>query len=109
MTKREAISTISGAKGEMKFKTDDNYTIKAGSQIYYTGDMANLPGDFIVTNIQPCNFYGLKVTLKEKHGGDNRKFTLTPTNFDSGPGRRFKPKELVMEERLQAMKRLRND
>ena len=88
----------------MNFTTDDNYTIKEGSKIYYTGDMANCEGDFVVAKIEPCNFYRLKVTVKEE-GGEGRKFNLNPVNSDSGIGRRFKPIELVAKEREEALKR----
>lgn len=93
-------------KGEetMEFTTDDGYTIKEGIKIYYTGDMANIEGTFTVAKIEPCNFYEFKITLREE--GENRRFTLTPTNFDSGVGRRFKPMGLVTEERMKARKRL---
>ena len=89
----------------MNFTTDDNYTIKEGSKIYYTGDMANCEGTFIVAKIEPCNFYRLKVTVKEE-GGEGRKFNLNPANFDPGPGRRFKPIELRTKERMEGRKRL---
>ena len=91
----------------MNFTTDDGYTIQEGSKIHYTGDQANCGGNFTVTKIEPCSFYGMKVTLQEDPGeySEGRKETLTPTNFDSGPGRRFEPMELMARRRNEVLKR----
>jgi len=92
----------------VEFITNDNYEIREGSRIYYTGDVANIEGNFIVAKIEPCNWYKFKIILKEEEGGKNRTFTLTPTNFNSGPGRRFKPAELVSRERTEAYEKIRS-
>jgi len=89
----------------MEFKTNDGYLIKKGNLIKYTGDMANIEGLFEVTKIEPCEWYKYKITLTEttEH---KRILTLTPSSFDSGAGRRFKPAELVKKEWQEAYNQL---
>jgi len=91
----------------MQFTTDDGYIIKEGSKIFYTGDQANVEGNFVVAKIQPCEFYKFKVKLQEEDGGEDRTFNLSPANFDSGIGRRFKPMELTARRRNEVIKKFK--
>ena len=83
------------------FKTDDGYTIQEGTEIYYTGDMANHEAWRTVIKIEPCSFYRWRVTLKDNETG--KLSYLTPTSFDKGVGRRFIPKKLYDELRAQRL------
>ena len=87
----------------MNFKTNDGYRIDVDSVIRYTGDRANSDGTFIVTKIEITK-YGMEATLTEETG-DERKFVVSSSSFNTGAGRRFLPIELVTKirkEKLQA-------
>lgn len=80
----------------MEFKTDDGYKITYGTRIKYTGDMANVEGWFNVTKIEPTQNWGPRITITETN--KEREMVLSVCSFNSGPGRRFKPAELVKKE-----------
>lgn len=63
-----------------------------GTKIYYTGDMANGSGFFVVSAHRPGN-YGHTIELRETgdtYGDEPRTFRgLMLSSFQPGPGRRF--------------------
>ena len=70
--------------------------LKPGTEIYYTGDQANIPGYFTVEKFEPEKEQFLaSVTLKEK-GGEGRTFKIGSQSIASKygePGARFSFKE----------------
>lgn len=71
--------------------------LKPGTEIYYTGDQANIPGYFTVEKFEPeKEQYLTSVTLKEK-GGQGRTFKigsqLIASEYGKDPGARFSFKE----------------
>lgn len=62
--------------------------------IYYTGDLANIPGWFRVTKTEEDKF-GTHIYLKECEStlfedDKPREFVISPSAFDESPGQRFK-------------------
>jgi hypothetical protein len=58
-----------------------------GTEIHYTGDMANQPGNGVVTSLRPATTYGIEsmdITLE-----DGRVFRAVHLSNFSGIGRRF--------------------
>ena len=88
---------------EHSFITKDSQKISVGTDIYYTGDMANAPGLFVVQTIEPCKWYGLSISLVETgEQSFGRKIrSLTPSSFDPGPGRRFETLEYRKQRRAE--------
>lgn len=71
--------------------------LKPGTEIYYTGDQANIPGYFTVEKFEPeKEQYLASVTLKEK-GGEGRTFKIgsqsIASEYGKDPGARFSFKE----------------
>jgi len=86
----------------------NNETLKEGTRIYYTGDMANEEGFGVITSQQQDKF-GVFVNLKMD---DGREFNqLTPANFSDKYlghcGSRFVTEEAYHEYHQLAMERLR--
>ncbi len=57
----------------MEIKTNDNYLIKEGTEIFYKGDMANCSGFFTVIKIEKCEWHGYKISIKELKSGIRRR------------------------------------
>lgn len=69
--------------------TKEYNTLKVGIEVYYTGDMANLPGRGKIVAVSSSEFYPVLYDIEidndvEKHVWKN----ITPASF-SGIGRRF--------------------
>lgn len=92
----------------MEFKTKDGFVVREGSEIYYTGDQANQSGFFKVARIDLGWERRIVVDLEEdaeSAGDDTGRFIrgLQTGSFEPGPGRRFKPMELYLKEREDAL------
>ena len=89
---------------ENSFITKDSQPVSVGTGIYYTGDIANAPGFFVVKAIEPCKWYGLSISLVETgEQSFGRKIrSLTPSSFDPGPGRRFETLEYRKQKKVEA-------
>lgn len=70
-----------------------NETMKSGAQVYYTGDMANPSGHFVVTSVAAF------VTLKETDG--DRTFKVSPSQIGHKYEGHCNPR-FVTEEARQA-------
>lgn len=71
--------------------------LKPGTEIYYTGDQANIPGYFTVEKFEPeKEQYLASITLKEK-GGEGRTFKIgsqsIASEYGKDPGARFSFRE----------------
>lgn len=78
--------------------TRDNQIIIVGTEIYYSGDMANESGFGVVTDITDTFIF---VTLD-----DGRTIRPHKLSFEPGPGRRFVTKKFRDEERAELLKML---
>lgn len=93
--------------GDQSFKTKNGYEIKKGTKIHYTGDQANIPGEFEVTDVKTDVWYKYKIQLKEigKNAETKTRFEyINPLSLDGNIGRRFIPKEEYDKDRAEKMK-----
>lgn len=63
-----------------------------GTRVFYTGDAANASAWGTITNVAPCKWYGLTITIKfdtERFEDDAGETRVSPFNFSKGPGCRF--------------------
>ena len=77
--------------------------LKEGTEIYYTGDMANIDGFGVISEERPGE-WGRRDHIKME---DGRAFWLGPESFSPGPGRRFMTKaewKAHREARIKEMK-----
>lgn len=94
----------------MKHTTKDGMAIEVGTEIYYTGDMANASAFGRVTDIV-SDRWGVHVTIEfdpDECDGSVRPSTIIPVVcFEPSPGRRFMTKQRHVEEREAAIERMR--
>tara|TARA_R100001510_G_C7625472_1_gene185436 strand:- start:118 stop:384 length:267 start_codon:yes stop_codon:yes gene_type:complete len=59
--------------------------MRVNDKIYYTGDMANCSGWFVITSIEDCKWYGKKINVEEikTDYSQDRKFDLTPNSISN--------------------------
>ena len=88
-------------------KTQEGLIIEKGTKIYYTGDMANQEGWFIVERIEPSEWYGETANLREEEGEKRVIKALTVLLFDKGSGQRFKPMPQWRKERADSLRKMR--
>ena len=89
----------------IKLITKDGYNLEIGTKIYYTGDQANIPGNFIIVEIF-SDRWGTHIVLDEIDGEDRKHIVLQIVSFEPGIGRRFIPKELRDKEISEYMNRI---
>lgn len=85
--------------------------LTVGTRIYYTGDMANLPANGVITRVWSSKFYSLLVDIKwdpeECNFGETVQKSddigLTVASFVSGPGTRFYFEDEWEAERRRAI------
>ena len=58
---------------------------EVGTEIYYTGDRANIPGDGYIGQVKETK-WGINITVQLN---DGRRFIVSPASFHPSPGRRF--------------------
>lgn len=89
----------------MRHETRDGMKLEAGTEIYYTGDMANQERDGKIERVYSDKWgKQVEVTLfaiEDDFGGaePERKTVLQVTSFEPGPGRRFMTAAKRDEER----------
>lgn len=75
--------------------------LEVGTEIYYTGDMANASGFGYVGEVKRDERFGTQLVLQLD---DGRRFSVSPMQFQPSPGRRFCTKaewEAEREERIR--------
>lgn len=83
-----------GARVTMSEQTS---SLEVGTEVYYTGDMANAPGAGRITAIRDSEWgRQLEIALEAEpskfgpeYGIEARTFTVSPSMFSPQPGRRF--------------------
>lgn len=76
-----------------------------GTEIYYTGDRANVDGFGKITDVKVTR-WGTDIYITME---DGRTLTVTPTAFEVGVGRRFYTKAKYQEERNKRIEQMKRD
>lgn len=92
-------------------ETKDGMVLEAGVRLWYTGDMANSEREGTIDKLYRDKWgVHVAVTLDEIGEGEpERKTTLSPANFEPGPGRRFITLQRHTEEHEAAIAKMRAD
>lgn len=100
---------------ETRHETEDGMVLEAGVRLWYTGDMANSEREGTVDKLYRDEWgVHVVVTLDEIESAfsgaePERKTTLSPANFEPGPGRRFITLQRHTEEHEAAIAKMRAD
>lgn len=92
--------------------TNENF--KLGTKVYYTGDMANFDGIGTIVKVRPATKYGseavdIRFDEPRPEGGSQTIRGITLISFEPSPGRRFYLLDEWIEERKQAIEKMRLD
>lgn len=87
-------------------RTADGMVLSVGTEIYYTGDMANSESEGVIERLY-ADKWGRHIVVRLD---DRDKAThLTLANFEPGPGRRFMTLQRQREEHAAAIAKMRAD
>ena len=86
--------------------TTDGQEITLGTQIHYTGDVANhAANNLTVISIEDCKWNDLKFhVVGMNEAGEQFDSVLHPTSFEPGPGRRFVTQMFLIREREEQIR-----